>query len=198
MTDAIAAQNLILPAGVQKIGDLEYFVELNANPKQIEDLNNVPVTTRNGSVIYVRDVAHVRDGYPPQTNIARRDGHRAVLQSILKTGSASTLDIIRGIKERLPLIRDALPPSFKIEAIGDQSIFVRGAINGVVREAVIAAASDRAHGAAVPRQLAQHPHHRHFHTAVDPCLDHLPVGARRDDQHHDARRARPRGRHPGR
>ncbi len=139
VTDAIAAQNLILPAGVQKIGDLEYFVELNANIKRIDDLNNVPVTTRNGTVIYVRDVAHVRDGYPPQTNIARRDGHRAVLQSILKTGSASTLDIIRGIKERLPHIRDALPPSFKIDAIGDQSIFVRGAINGVVREAVIAA-----------------------------------------------------------
>ncbi len=140
VTDAIAAQNLILPAGVQKIGDLEYFVELNANPKQIEDLNNVPVTTRNGNVIYVRDVAHVRDGYPPQTNIARRDGHRAVLQSILKTGTTSTLDTVRGIKERLPQIREALPPSFKIEALGDQSIFVRGAINGVVREAVIAAA----------------------------------------------------------
>src|SRR5712672_1793659 len=139
VTDAIAAQNLILPAGVQKIGDLEYFVELNASPKQIDDLNSVPVTTRNGSVIYVRDVAHVRDGYPPQTNIARRDGRRAVLQSILKTGSASTLDIIRGIKERLPHIRDALPPSFKIDAIGDQSIFVRGAITGVVREGVIAA-----------------------------------------------------------
>ncbi len=140
VTNAIAAQNLILPAGTQKIGDLEYFVALNANPKQIEDLNNVPVATRNGSVIYVRDVAHVRDGYPPQTNIARLDGRRAVVQSILKTGSASTLDVIRGIKERLPRIRDALPPSFKIEAIGDQSIFVRGAIDGVVREAVIAAA----------------------------------------------------------
>jgi multidrug efflux pump subunit AcrB len=139
VTDAIAAQNLILPAGSQKIGDLEYFVEVNANPKEIDDLNNIPVTTRNGSVIYVRDVAHVRDGYPPQTNIARRDGRRAVLQSILKTGGASTLDIIRGIKERLPHIRDTLPPSFKIEAIGDQSIFVRGAIEGVVREAVIAA-----------------------------------------------------------
>ncbi len=140
VTNAIAAQNLILPAGTQKIGDLEYFVALNANPKRIEDLNDVPVATRNGSVIYVRDVAHVRDGYPPQTNIARRDGRRAVVQSILKSGSASTLDVIRGIKERLPRIRDALPPSFKIEAIGDQSIFVRGAIEGVVREAVIAAA----------------------------------------------------------
>jgi multidrug efflux pump subunit AcrB len=140
VTNAIAAQNLILPAGVQKIGDLEYFVAVNSNLKEIEDLNNVPVTTRNGSVIFVRDVAHVRDGYPPQTNIARRDGHRAVLMSVLKTGSASTLDIIRSIKERLPQILDALPPSFKVEAIGDQSIFVRAAIAGVVREAVIAAA----------------------------------------------------------
>ena len=140
VTDAIAAQNLILPSGVEKIGDLEYFVELNANPKRIDDLNNVPVTTRNGSLIYIRDVAHVRDGYPPQTNIARRDGHRAVLQSILKTGSTSTLDVIQGIKERLPQIREALPPSMKIEAIGDQSIFVRAAVGGVVREAVIAAA----------------------------------------------------------
>jgi multidrug efflux pump subunit AcrB len=140
VTEAIAAQNLILPAGVQKIGDLEYFVEVNSTPTQIEDLNNVPVTTRNGSVVYVRDVAHVRDGYPPQTNIARRDGHRAVLMSVLKTGSASTLDIIRSVKEKLPQIRDAVPPSLKIDAIGDQSIFVRGAISGVVREAVIAAA----------------------------------------------------------
>jgi multidrug efflux pump subunit AcrB len=140
VTDAIAAQNLILPSGVEKIGDLEYFVELNANPKRIEDLNNVPVTTRNGSLVYVRDVAHVRDGSPPQTNIARRDGHRAVLQSILKTGSTSTLDVIQGVKERLPQIREALPPSMKIEAIGDQSLFVRAAVGGVVREAVIAAA----------------------------------------------------------
>jgi CzcA family heavy metal efflux pump len=140
VTEAIAAQNSILPSGVQKIGDLEYFVELNSNPKLVEDLNNVPVTTRNGSVIYVRDVAHVRDGYPPQTNIARRDGRRAVLQSILKTGSVSTLDTVRGIKEQLPHIRESLPPSMKIEAIGDQSIFVRAAVEGVVREAVIAAA----------------------------------------------------------
>src|SRR5437773_7349701 len=139
VTAAIAAQNSILPAGTEKIGDREYFVAVNANPKRIEDLNNVPVTTRNGRLIYVRDVAHVRDGYPPQTNIVRRDGHRGVLMSVLKTGSASTLDIIRSIKDRLPGIRDALPPDFKIDLVGDQSIFVRAAISGVVREAVIAA-----------------------------------------------------------
>ena len=140
VTSAIGSQNLILPAGTQKIGDREYFVALNASPQTIDELNNLPVTTRNGNVIYVRDVAHVRDGYPPQTNIVRRDGHRGVLMSVLKTGAASTLDIIRNIKERLPGIRAALPPDFHIDLVGDQSIFVRAAIEGVVREAVIAAA----------------------------------------------------------
>ncbi|HEV2227340.1 MAG TPA: efflux RND transporter permease subunit [Steroidobacteraceae bacterium] len=140
VTNAIADQNLILPAGTEKIGDREYFVAVNASPQTIDELNNLPVTTRNGSVIYVRDVAHVRDGYPPQTNIVRRDGHRGVLMSVLKTGAASTLDIIKGIKERLPGIRAALPPDFHIDLVGDQSLFVRAAIEGVAREAVIAAA----------------------------------------------------------
>ncbi|HUO18367.1 MAG TPA: efflux RND transporter permease subunit [Steroidobacteraceae bacterium] len=140
VTNAIAAQNLILPAGTEKIGDREYFVEVNASPRAIDELNGLPVTTRNGSIVYVRDVAHVRDGYPPQTNIVRRDGHRGVLMSVLKTGSASTLDIINSIKQRLPNIRAALPPDFHIDLVGDQSVFVRSAIEGVVREAVIAAA----------------------------------------------------------
>jgi multidrug efflux pump subunit AcrB len=139
VTNAIASQNSILPAGTQKIGNREYFVNINANPKTIEGLNDLPITTRNGIVIYVRDVAHVRDGYPPQTNISRRDGHRGVLMSVLKTGSASTLDIIKSIKERLPGIRNLLPPGFNIDLVADQSIFVRAAIDGVVREAVIAA-----------------------------------------------------------
>jgi multidrug efflux pump subunit AcrB len=140
VTAAFNSQNSILPAGTQKIGDREYFVSVNANPKTVAEFNDLPVTTRNGSVIYVRDVAHVRDGYPPQTNIVRRDGHRGVLMSVLKTGSASTLDIIKSIKERLPRIRDALPEGFRVELVGDQSLFVRAAISGVVREAVIAAA----------------------------------------------------------
>src|SRR5438094_2957272 len=139
VTAAFSAQNSILPAVTEKIGDREYFVAVNANPKTVAELNEMPVATRNGRLIYVRDVAHVRDGYPPQTNIVRRDGHRGVLMSVLKTGSASTLDIIRGTKERMPRIRDALPPDFKIDLVGDQSIFVRAAISGVVREPVIAA-----------------------------------------------------------
>ena len=140
VTAAIAAQNSILPAGTQKIGDREYFITVNANPRTVAELNDLPVATRNGSVIYVRDVAHVRDGYPPQTNIVRRDGHRGVLMSLLKTGSASTLDIIKDVKRRLPGIRDQLPPGFNIDLVGDQSVFVSAAIEGVVREAVIAAA----------------------------------------------------------
>jgi CzcA family heavy metal efflux pump len=139
VTNAIAAQNSILPAGTQKIGDREYFVTVNANPKTIAELNDLPIANRNGRMVYVRDVAHVRDGYPPQTNIVRRDGRRGVLMSVLKTGSASTLDIIKTIKQRLPGIRDQLPEGFNVDLVGDQSVFVRAAISGVVREAVIAA-----------------------------------------------------------
>jgi multidrug efflux pump subunit AcrB len=137
---AIGAQNLILPAGTEKIGPLEYFIKLNASPTQIDDLNNLPVRSHGGTVTYVRDVAHVRDGYSPQTNMVRLDGRRAVLMSVLKTGKASTIDIINSINEKLPQIRAALPAALKIEAISDQSVFVRAAISGVVREAVIAGA----------------------------------------------------------
>jgi multidrug efflux pump subunit AcrB len=141
VTAAIGAQNLILPAGTQKIGNLEYFVKLNASPTKVDDLNDLPVRTRpDGSVTYVRDVAHVRDGSPPQTNIVRLEGHRAVLMSVLKTGGASTLDIINSIHEKLPQIKAALPPELTIKALSDQSIFVRAAVSGVIREAVIAAA----------------------------------------------------------
>jgi len=140
VTNAIAAQNLIIPAGTQKIGDREYFIAVNSSPRTVADLNDLPITNRNGNIIFVRDVAHVRDGYPPQTNIVRRDGHRGVLMSVLKTGSTSTLDIISSIKERMPGIRGQLPESFHIDLISDQSLFVRAAIAGVVREAVIAAA----------------------------------------------------------
>jgi multidrug efflux pump subunit AcrB len=139
VTNAIAAQNLVLPAGTQKIGTLEYFVRLNASPTQVAQLNDLPVATRNGSVIYVRDVAHVRDGSPPQTNIVRQQGHRAALMSILKTGASSTLDVINGIKQKLPYIQSLLPPGLKIQIVGDQSVFVRSAVSGVVQEAVSAA-----------------------------------------------------------
>jgi multidrug efflux pump subunit AcrB len=137
---AIGAQNLILPAGTQKIGPLEYFIKLNASPTQIDDLNNMPIRAHNGTVTYVRDVAHVRDGYSPQTSMVRLEGRRAVLMSVLKTGKASTIDIINSINEKLPQIRATLPPELKIEPLSDQSIFVRAAISGVIREALIAGA----------------------------------------------------------
>src|SRR3981189_2718268 len=137
---AIGAQNLILPAGTQKIGALEYFIKLNASPTQIEDLNNVPIRARNGAVTYIRDVAHVRDGYSPQTSMVRLEGRRAILMNVLKTGKASTIDIINSINEKLPQVRASLPPELKVEALSDQSIFVPAAISGVSREAVIAGA----------------------------------------------------------
>ncbi|HUN86339.1 MAG TPA: efflux RND transporter permease subunit [Terracidiphilus sp.] len=139
VVNAVSAQNLIVPSGTAKIDRFEYAIETNSAPELVEQLNNLPIRTANGAVIYVRDVAHVRDGSPPQTNIVRVDGKRAILMSILKTGNASTLDIISGIRAKLAQIKGQLPPQLQIKALSDQSIFVRGAIDGVVREAIIAA-----------------------------------------------------------
>ncbi|HEX4152118.1 MAG TPA: efflux RND transporter permease subunit [Steroidobacteraceae bacterium] len=139
VVNAIGSQNLILPAGTEKIDTKEYFVKLNASPTLIEQLNDLPIHAGNGGVLYVRDVAHVRDGYPPQTNIARVDGKRAIVMNVLKTGNASTLDIIDGINSKLPLARATMPKDLKLVALSDQSVFVRAAIGGVIREGIIAA-----------------------------------------------------------
>ena len=139
VVNAISAQNLIVPSGTMKIDRFEYAVETNSAPSVVSDLNNLPIRAVNGAVIYIRDVAHVRDGSPPQTNIVRVDGKRALLMNVLKTGSSSTLDIIRGVRERLQAVKGQLPPQLQIKPLSDQSIFVRGAIDGVVREAIIAA-----------------------------------------------------------
>jgi multidrug efflux pump subunit AcrB len=137
---AIANQNLIVPAGTQKIGDTEYSVKLNSSPLQLQELNDLPIRTQsNGATTYVRDVAFVHDGHPPQQNIVRVDGRRAVLMTVQKTGTASTLSIINEIKSRLPRVRELLPDGASIAVTGDQSVFVRGAIKGVITEAVIAA-----------------------------------------------------------
>ena len=137
---AIGNQNLVLPAGTQKIGDFEYNVKLNASPLKLEELNDLPIKAENGGVTYLRDVAFVHDGHPPQTNIVRVDGHRAVLMSIQKTGSASTLDIVSSIKGKLPFIRELLPEGASIAPTGDQSVFVKAAVQGVAAEGLIAAA----------------------------------------------------------
>ncbi len=139
VVNAISAQNLILPSGTAKIGMFEYELNTNSAPRTIAALNNLPIKKVNGAIIYIHDVAHVRDGYPPQTNIVRVNGQRASLLTIQKTGSSSTLDIIRSIRGRLPLILASLPPALRITPLSDQSVFVRGAISGVIREALIAA-----------------------------------------------------------
>jgi multidrug efflux pump subunit AcrB len=137
---AMNAQNLIIPAGTEKVGEFEYNIKLNGSPNEVNQFNDLPIKTVNGTVVYFHDVAHVRDGSAPQTNIVRVDGQPASLMTIQKTGDASTLDIIKEIKERVPLIRDSSPPALDVKPIGDQSLFVQGAISGVVREGVIAAA----------------------------------------------------------
>jgi multidrug efflux pump subunit AcrB len=139
VVNAISLQNLILPTGTQKIGSYEYDVDINASTKRAEELNDLPIRMENGSPIHVRDVAHVREGFPPQTNIVRVDGQRSVLLSVQKVGNASTLDIISSAKAMLPRVQAGMPPQLEIKPVSDQSVFVRASIDGVLREAVIAA-----------------------------------------------------------
>jgi CzcA family heavy metal efflux pump len=139
VVNAISAQNLILPSGTAKLGELEHQVELNASPQSIAELNDLPVKTLNGTTIYLRDVAHVRDGYQPQTNIVRQDGIRGTLLSVMKNGHASTIDIVKNIRSLLPQVAQTLPEGVKITPLFDQSLFVRAAIQGVLKEALTAA-----------------------------------------------------------
>ncbi|MEA2995016.1 MAG: hypothetical protein QOG74_565, partial [Alphaproteobacteria bacterium] len=139
VVNAISAQNLVLPAGTEKIGKFEWNVDLNASPTLLDHINDLPVKKVDGTVIHIRDVAYAHDGSPPQTNIVRVNGARAVLMSILNAGSASTLDIIAGIKARLPRIEAGMPAGLDLHMVGDQSPFIRAAVSGVVREGAIAA-----------------------------------------------------------
>lgn len=139
IVNAVAAQNLILPTGTAKLGPIEYNIEMNGSPQSIEELNNLPVKTWNGATIYLRDVAHVRDGFSPQTNIVTANGQRGVLLSVYKTGIASTLDIVDRVKSSLESYRPALPPALNLAMFFDQSLFVRAAMQSVLREALIAA-----------------------------------------------------------
>src|ERR1700682_70147 len=139
VVNAINAQNLLLPAGPSKIAGCEYSVETNSSPTSVEGLNDLPIRIVNGAIVFIRDVAQVRDGYSPQTNLVRVEGQRAALLTILKTGAASTLDIISRVREQLALTAANLPPTMRVTAINDQSLFVRASINGGVREGIIAA-----------------------------------------------------------
>ena len=140
IVSAVNAQNIILPTGTIKLGSLEYNVEMNGTPQTIAELNDLPVRTKNGSTLYMRDVAHIRDGFAPQTNIVRQNGNRGALMSIYKNGSASTLEIVAATKNIVTQAEQSLPPELKISALFDQSLFVRASISGVIREALIAAA----------------------------------------------------------
>ncbi|WP_243042673.1 efflux RND transporter permease subunit [Dyella sedimenti] len=140
VANALAAQQQISPIGTQKIGKYEYVMVLNNAAIHADELEDLPVKSANGTTIYIRDVAHVRDGAPPQTNIVHVDGVRSSLLSVLKNGSTSTLAIVAGIREHLAALKDALPDNLTVTPIGDQSVFVRSSIDGVVREGIIAAA----------------------------------------------------------
>jgi CzcA family heavy metal efflux pump len=140
VVNTVSVQNLILPAGDEKVGKFDWNVSLNASPIALERINDLPVKEVNGTLIYMRDVAYVHNGSPPQTNLVRVNGSRAVLMTILKAGSASTLNVIEGIKSLLPRVEESLPASLNLRAVGDQSIFVKAAVLGVIREAALAAA----------------------------------------------------------
>lgn len=137
---SLGNQNFILPGGTAKMGEFEYDVDLNADLKAVQEFNDLPIKNVGGTTIYLRDVATVSDGFAPQTNIVRQDGNRGALVTVLKAGDASTIDVVKGVRQILPRVAQTLPPELKIQPLSDQSIFVRGAINGVIREAVIAAA----------------------------------------------------------
>src|SRR3954452_13822287 len=136
---AVGNQNLLLGSGTAKIGQFEYDIGMNYSPAKISEISQFPIKVVGGSPIYVGDVANVRNGFAPQTNIIRNNGARGVLVSVLKAGSASTLDVVQGIKDLLPRVAATLPPALRMQPLADQSIFVRAAISGVVREAIIAA-----------------------------------------------------------
>jgi multidrug efflux pump subunit AcrB len=140
VVNALNAQNLILPSGTTKIGGTEYAVDLNVTAREMAELGNLPIKTVNGALICIHDVAQVRDGYQPQQNIVRNEGVRGALLTVYKTGAASTLDVVSGIKKALPRVLSTLTADLNVTEFADQSIFVRSAISGVIREGVIAAA----------------------------------------------------------
>jgi CzcA family heavy metal efflux pump len=140
LLNAVAQQNVVMPSGTIKIGQSEYDVRTNGTPRTVEELANIPLKQVNGTTIYLRDVASVSDGFQVQTNVVRQDGHRGVLVSILKNGNASTLDVVKGVRGILPRVATIVSPDLKMTPLSDQSVFVRGAVQGVIREAIIAAA----------------------------------------------------------
>ncbi len=197
VSNALGNQNIILPAGTARIGGTEYLVRTNSSPATIDALNDLPVHANNGAIVYMRDIAQVRDGYAVQTNIVRQNGNRSSFLTVLKNGKASTLDIVNSIIKAMPRVKADLPPALKITPLFDQSIFVRASINEVLREASIAAVLTAFDDSALSGKLAQHPDRLHLHSAFHSDL-HLHHGrAGRNHQCHDSGRAGSGGRNTG-
>jgi multidrug efflux pump subunit AcrB len=131
IVNTLGQQNIVLPSGTAKIGEFEYDVAANASPRTVAELNDLPIKVVNNATVYIRDVAHVRDGFSPQTNVVRQDGQRGTLVTVLKTGAASTVDVVQGIRNLLPRVIPTLPPALRIQLLADQSIFVKAAVSGV-------------------------------------------------------------------
>src|SRR2546428_1120577 len=140
VSTALATQNVLPPAGAAKIGTIEYNIRTNSSPDILETLNDLPVKQVGDATVYMRDVAHVRDGFAVQTNMVHVDGRLSALLAVLKTPTASTLDIVQRVKDALPRIQATLPPELEVKPLFDQSVFVRASLQGVLREAIIAAA----------------------------------------------------------
>ena len=186
VANALAAQNLITPVGTEKIGSFEYAINLNNAAPLIKTLGDLPIKAVNGAMVYIRDVAQVRDGSPPQQNIVHVDGNRSVLMFVLKNGAVSTLAIIEGVKKKVQEMKKTLPSNLVLTAIGDQSIFINAAIGGVIREGVIAAALTSLMILLFPRQLPLDADHCDIDSALGARLDRDALGAGRNPQHHDA------------
>ena len=198
VVNAISLQNLILPTGTSKIGSKEYDVSIpNAAPQTIADLNRIPIKTIGGTTIYIKDVAWVRDGFPPQTNIVRVNGQRSVLLTIQKAGNASTLNVIAGIKALLPQIKTTVPPQLQIAPAGRSIDFCSWRDQRSRPGDADCRLPDCFHDSRFSRQLAKHHHHRNLHPSGDPHLHHCVQRDRRNDQYHDPRWTRTGGRHPG-
>ena len=199
VVNAVTAQNLILPAGTSKIGQFEYDVDINGSPQTVREINDLPIKSVSGTTIYIRDVANVRDGFTPQTNIVRRDGLRGSLLTIQKVGSVSTLDIVRRVREMLPAISATLPPALKIEPLpaDRRSIFVRASVDGVDSRGGDRRVPDGRHDPALPRKLAHHADHRGVDPALDPDFACVSGRAWGNHQHHDLGRIRAGRRHSG-
>ncbi len=181
VSNALGAQNIILPAGTARVGNTEYVVRTNSSPTTIAALNDLPIRASQGAIVYIKDVAQVRNGYAVQTNIVRSNGHRSAFLTVLKNGQASTLDIVNKVREALPRVKADLPPALRITPLFDQSVFVRSSIKEVLREATHCGDSHRFDDLVIFGQLAQHTDRLYFDSVVDSDIALYFSGDGRND-----------------